>query len=172
MKQRTLFSLGITIISGVLLNTIVYGQTQSSRIYYSANDSFTKVMAKNRSQRGSKGSSYIKINGNEELKQAAKSGNLGSNIDSRDRKSKFVYKEIKNVHMNQKDLKDIGDKETLNLGLKIKEKKGSVSSTVIIKNSKFRTDRRINAGVESSSQDSSGITSTSIIQNTNLIGKD
>ncbi len=172
MKQTTLFPLALTIISGILLNTTVYAQNQSSRRYYSANDSFTKVMAKNRSRRGSKGSSYIKINGNKELKEAAKAGNLGSNINTRERKSKFIYKEIKNVHMNQKDLKDIGDKNTLNLGLKIKEKKGSVSSSVIIKNSKFRTDRRINAGVESSSQDSSGITSTSIIQNTQLIGKD
>jgi len=161
MKQKKIFTIGLAVIGGLLLNTALYA----------GNDSFTKVMAKNRAKRGSAGSSYVEVNGNDEFKAAAKSGKLDSRMNTRTRKSKFIYKEVKNVHLNKNDLKDLGDDKTMNIGLMIEEKgHAHVSHGLNLKNSRLSTDRRINAGVRSTARDSSDITSTSSVHNTDLLG--
>jgi len=110
-----------------------------------ANDSFNKVMAKNRASKGIGDSNYKVINGKKQFYKAQKNGNtIGLKVENKKLGKVYNYVEVKNVKLKDK-------KEKRNYGMaKIKSEqtkkrlygvqvnknfKGKVSNTVKVKNS-------------------------------------
>ena len=102
----------------------------------SVNESFIKVVAKNRAASDISGSSsYTQINTKEEFLDALEKEELNKPIKNGSNfKKEYVYTEINNVNINNNDLKDVqGD--VLRLGTDVKE--GEVTQVLNIKNTKI-----------------------------------
>jgi len=160
----------------VLLTSTLYSEVDENFVKMNSmvNKSFIKTIAKNRAASGSNSgsASYTEIDGKEELKDALNSGALDSKLEESNGITKqYIYTEIKNVKLDDNDLKDVqGD--TLNLGSQIEGDGQNVVQVLNIKNTTIKTDRHINAGIETDSSDISDITNVTSIENSSLIGGD
>ena len=154
MKTLTPFTLSILLCSSLSIANNQFNEQ------HKINNSYIKVMAKAKSKRGD--SSYIKIKNKKELKEAIKNGKLESKHTSKG--SKFIYTDIRNVHITQRDLKELAE---LNIGSNIKGD-GKVIQTVNIKNSRFDTNKHITVGVKSTANRRGSITSVTNIENSQL----
>lgn len=170
--KKMIHTLSIATI-GILFSSTLYAEVDETFVQLNSmvNKSFIKSIAKNRAEMGSSGAEYVEIDGKEEFKDALVSGDLETNLEGNNGISKqYIYKEIKNVNLNDRDLKGIkGD--TLNLGSTIEGDGQNVVQVLNIEDSKIRTNRHINAGIESDSSDLSGITNVTSIENSSLIGE-
>ena len=158
----------------VLFTSTLYSEVDENFVKMNSmvNKSFIKSVAKNRASAGSAGASYTAIDGTEELKDALDSGALDSKLEESNGITKqYVYTEIKNVNLNDRDLKDI-EGDTLNLGSQVEGDGQNVVQVLNIKNTTINTDRHINAGIETDSSDIEGITNVTSIENSSLIGGD
>ncbi|SFV71562.1 hypothetical protein MNB_SV-13-898 [hydrothermal vent metagenome] len=158
----------------ILLTSTLYSEVDETfvKMNSTVNKSFIKTMAKNRARVDSSDASYTAIDGKEELKDALDSGVLDSKLEEGNGiKKQYIYTEIKNVKLNDRDLKDIkGD--TLNLGSQIEGEGQNVVQVLNIKNTKIKTDKHINAGIETDASNIDGITNVTSIENSSLIGGD
>jgi len=158
----------------MLLTSSIHAEVDETFVKMNSmvNKSFIKSVAKNRASGGSSDASYTSIDGKEELKDALSSGALDSKLEESNGITKqYVYTEIKNVKLNDRDLKDI-EGDTLNLGSQIEGDGQNVVQVLNIKNTSITTDRHINAGIETDSSDIEGITNVTSIENSSLIGGD
>ena len=159
----------------ILLTSSLYSEVDENfvKMNSTVNKSFIKSVAKNRASAGSSSTaSYTSIDGTEELKDALNSGALDSKVEENNGITKqYVYTEIKNVNLKDKDLKDI-EGDTLNLGSQVEGDGQNVVQVLNIKNSTINTDRHINAGIETDSSDIDGITNVTSIENSTLVGGD
>ncbi len=167
LVKKTLFLIAI-----LSLTSALYAEVDESFVKMNSmvNKSFIKSVAKDRATMGSAGAQYMEIDGKEELKDALKSGELDSGLEEGNGIDKqYVYREIKNVKLTDRDLRDI-EGDTLNLGSSIEGDGQKVTQVLNIKNTTIDTERHINAGVVSDSDDIDGITNVTNIQNSTLIG--
>lgn len=158
----------------VVLTSSLYSEVDENFVKMNSmvNKSFIKSVAKNRASTGSTDASYTEIDGKEELKDALNSGALDSKLEESNGITKqYIYTEIKNVNLKDRDLKNI-EGDTLNLGSQIEGDGQNVVQVLNIKNTTIQTDRHINAGIETDSSDIEGITNVTSIENSSLIGGD
>jgi len=171
MKKTSIVS---TVGIAILLTSTLYSEVDETFVKMNSmvNKSFIKSVAKNRASSGSSDASYTAIDGKEELKDALNSGALDSKLEESNGITKqYIYTEIKNVKLNDRDLKNI-EGDTLNLGSQIEGDGQNVVQVLNIKNTSIKTDRHINAGIETDASDIEGITNVSSIENSSLIGGD
>lgn len=134
------------------------------------NSSFIRSIARNRAFVGDQDVVFIEIDGKDEFKEKLQSGELTQNVqESSGITTQYVYKEIKNVNITDRDLTDL-EGETLNLGSHISGDNQEVVQVLNIENTTIKTDKYINAGVTSDSSSLSGITSVTTIENSDLLG--
>jgi len=134
------------------------------------NSSFIRSIARNRSFVGDQDAVFVEIDGKDEFKEKLESGELTQNVQqSNGITTQYVYKDIKNVNVNDRDLQNV-EGETLNLGSHISGDNQQVVQVLNIKNTTIKTDKHINAGVTSDSSSLSGITSVTSIENSDLLG--
>lgn len=149
----------------------LYGEVDENfvKMHGMVNKSFIKSVAKNRASMGDQNAAYVEVDGKEEFKDALASGELDTNLDkSNGVRKQYIYKEIKNVNINDSDLKDI-EGETLNLGSEVKDGQ-KVVQVLNIEDSKIETDREINAGVVSDSSSTDGVTNVTSVEDSTLVG--
>lgn len=103
------------------------------------NDSFVKVMAKNRASTDGT-SNYNEITTKEEFLDALEEDKLNKSIDTNNFKKEYVYTEIKNIRVDDNDLRNVED-DTLRLGTDVK--KGQVTQVLNIENTNIKTDKNI-----------------------------
>jgi hypothetical protein len=134
------------------------------------NKSFIKSVAKDRATMGSSSAQYVEINGKEELKDALASGELDNTLEEGNGIDKqYIYREINNVKLTDRDLRDV-EGDTLNLGAEVDGDGQKVVQVLNIKNTTIETDRHINAGIVSDSDNIDGLTNVTNIQNSVLSG--
>jgi hypothetical protein len=133
------------------------------------NLTFVESIAKNRAHKGEeKSAKYMKINGNDDFKEAIKNDQFNTDIGDGSRIQKqYIYRDIQNVDLTDRDLTGISG-DTLDLGSNTDG--GNIVQSLNIENSTIKTDKYINAGVTSSSDDVSDITSITDIDNSELSG--
>jgi len=131
----------------------------------SVNESFIKVIAKNRASSAESASNFSEINTKEEFLEALESNQKP--INQNRFKTQYIYTEIKNVNIKKDDLKEIQGK-TLNLGTDVK--RGRVSKVLNIKNSKIETDKDINLAINLDAEEENSATSFTQIKDSQLIG--
>ncbi|MCK5855488.1 MAG: hypothetical protein KAG56_09730 [Sulfurovaceae bacterium] len=164
----------LIIITGSLFFTILYA---GENIYlgdkfnerHSDNDSFTKVIVKNRVYNDVGGASYTKIDGKEELQEALLSGELDQESTGSRITKEYKLIEIENANINQNDLKNMKGEELL-IGTRIKDEQSKIMQSISIKNSKINTNKHINVGIISSAKNNNGINSMNRIERSSLIG--
>lgn len=162
------------IVTLLVLGCSSYGDIYEDymKIDQGFNQKFIKNIAENRAANGlrkgeeSKGN-YVVVNGDEEFKEALKEGQFDTNLTSSKIKKQYIYRDIKNVHIDDKDLDGIVG-ETLNLGSTTNG--GNVVQSLNIENSNIKTDRELNIGITSTSSDVSDITNITNIQDSKLSG--
>lgn len=171
VKQRVTLA---GIISAILIiNPLVYAADVGAdedfvTTHGAVNHSFVETIAKNRSHAGDKTADYVDIDGNDEFQEALKSGELNSELeDSSNIRKRYIYREIKNVDLDDRDLEGM-EGETLNLGSDIEG--GNVVQSMNIEDSTIDTDKHINAGITSSSDDVSDVTNITNIKDSKLSG--
>lgn len=136
------------------------------------NKSFIKSVAKNRASMGSENAAYVEIDGKEEFKEALESGELNTNLEEGNGITKqYIYKDIKNVNITDRDLRNI-EGDTLNLGSEVQGDGQNVVQVLNIEGSSIKTDREINAGIISESNNIDGITNVTTIEDSTLLGGD
>ena len=133
------------------------------------NHSFVRTLTRNRAHKGEEvASSFIEIKGDDEFKEAVKNGQFNNDIvDSSRIQKTYTHVDIQGVDIDQNDLDGLGG-DTLNLGSNVDG--GNIVQSLNIKDSNIKTDKYINAGVTSSSDDISDITSLTDIDNSELSG--
>jgi len=163
----------VSIIGTILIPLI----TTSSFSYADANEDFVTVenavnltfvesIAKNRAHKGEeKSAKYMHIDGNEEFMEAIKNDQFSDIGDVSKIQKQYVSRTIENVDLDERDLDGI-DSDTLNLGSKTDG--GNIVQSLNIINSKIKTDKYINAGIDSSSTDISDLTSVTNIEDSEL----
>jgi len=158
----------------ILFSSTLYSEVDENFVKMNSmvNKSFIKSVAKNRATIGSAGASYVEIDGKDEFKDALESGALDSGLEENNGISKqYVYKDIKNVNLNDRDLRDI-EGDTLNLGSQVDGDGQNIVQVLNIKNTKINTERHINAGIETEASDIEGITNVTSIEGSSLVGGD
>ncbi|MCH9739255.1 MAG: hypothetical protein K0U38_00215 [Epsilonproteobacteria bacterium] len=171
--KKTILIVGI--ISSLSLNALyaadsdnVYLGDNFNKRNSSVNDSFVETMAKNRAYSNIGDASVTEVDGKEEFKEALEAGELDQEVDSNKITQEYKHIEIKNVRLNKNDLKDIeGDR--LLIGSEVDEREKLMQS-IEIKNSKIETDKQLNVGIVSSSDQVSDITSINTIDRSSLQG--
>jgi len=153
-------SLKIT-LTILLCNSFSMADNQFNK-QHKTNKAYVKTMAISKSKRGDKNSVYIKIKNKKELIEAIRSGKLDSKYSKRG--DKHLYIDIRNAHLNKRDLKDLKE---VNIRSNIEEK-GRVNQVINIKNLKIDTKKYINIGVNVINNRSDSITTTTTIQNSQL----
>ena len=133
----------------------------------SVNESFIKVIAKNRASSANDASSYIEINTKEEFLEALENEKLNETIDENKLVTQYRYTEIKNINIRQQDLKDI-DGDVLRLGTDVKD--GKVSQVLNIKNTNIETDKDIDMSLHLNSGQHNSATSVTNIEGSKLLG--
>lgn len=165
----------LIVVSLLLSNVSLYADLYDDYIKLDQgfNQKFIKNIAENRAYEGHTQSErykdkYMVVDGNDEFKEAIKEGKFDVNLDDTSRIEKeYIYKDIKNVDIDDSDLEDIkGD--TLNLGSDVDG--GNIVQSLNIENSNIQTDRKLNAGITSTSSDISDITSLTQIKDSKLSG--
>lgn len=133
------------------------------------NHSFVETITRNRTHKGEeKSAKYMKIDGNEEFSEALSNDQFNSDtVDSSRIQKQYIYRDIQNVNLDDRDLEGMAG-DTLNLGSEVDG--GNVVQSLNIEDSSIKTDKYINAGVSSSSDDVSDITSVTNIDNSELSG--
>lgn len=134
----------------------------------SVNESFIKVVAKNRASSADDATNFTEINSKEAfLAELKENQNNDKTINTSNLKTEYIYTEIKNVNINKHDLKEIqGD--TLNLGTDVKQ--GKVSKVLKIKNSKIETDKEINMAINLDGNEANSAKSFTEISDSQLLG--
>jgi len=167
----------ITILS-CILSSLLYSGTAADNVYLGdgfnlrhskVKESFIKSMAKNRANLHKNGAGYIEVRGNEEFKDALKSGKLGQTSTGNGITKEYKYIDIKNVNIDKNDLKDIDDDRLL-IGTKVDSKREELMQNINIENSKIDTNKKLNIGVLSTQKDVEGITTSQNIANSKLKG--
>jgi hypothetical protein len=170
--KKTKKSLGITALILLSLTPILtYADADEDYItqHNAVNRSFIDSLTRNRSYVGDKSVRHIEIDGNEEFLEAMENGTLEEKLEEGNKlQKKYITTEIKNVDLDEDDLKDIAG-DTLNLGAETEE--GNLVQSLTIEDSSIQTDKHINAGVSSASDDISDITSVIDIDNSQLSGR-
>jgi len=168
----------ITILSCILGSLLYSGGTNADNVYLGdgfnlrhskVKESFIKSMAKNRANLHKNGAGYIEVRGNEEFKDALKSGKLGQTSTGNGITKEYKYIDIKNVNIDKNDLKDIDDDRLL-IGTKVDSKKEELMQNINIENSRINTEKRLNIGVVSTQKRVEGITTSQNIANSKLKG--
>jgi len=166
----------ITVVASVIiLGNLLYAgdnfyQGDSFNKRHSAGkESFIRSVAKNRAYSHMGDASYTEVNGKEEFKEALKSGQLDKKVDSNKITNSYNVIDIKNVRLNKNDLKDL-DGDKLLIGSDVDKDGEKLMQTIDIKNSKIETDKQLNVGVVSSTEDVSGIDSITNIKGSSLKG--
>ncbi|NEW61290.1 hypothetical protein GSY74_08340 [Sulfurovum sp. bin170] len=132
------------------------------------NLTFVESIAKNRAHKGEeKSAKYMKIDGNEDFREAVENDQFGNIGDGSKIRKQYIYRDIQNVDLDDRDFKDM-DGDTLNLGSSTDS--DNIVQSLNIENSKIKTDKYINAGVASSSDDVSDITNVTNIDDSELSG--
>lgn len=170
--KKTVQTLSISTM--ILLTSSLHAEVDENFVKMNSmvNKSFIKSVAKNRASLGSDNAAYVEIDGKQEFKDALQSGELNTNLQEGNGITKqYIYKDIKNVNLNDRDLRDI-EGDTLNLGSEIEGDGQKVVQVLNIKDSKIETDRHINAGIVSDSSNIDGITNVTTIEGSTLSGGD
>ena len=131
----------------------------------SFNQSFIKVMSKNRISKN--GSNYTKIDNKKEFLESLEKDKKKA-INNKSLTKEYVYTEINNVNIKESDLKHIRDEE-LNLGTNVKN--GNVVKVLNIKNSKIKSNKKINLAVNLDAKSKGSITSVTNISGSKILGK-
>jgi len=165
----------LKVVSGMVIifstTSLLYSEVDENfvKMHGMVNKSFIKSVAKNRASMGDENAAYVEVDGKEEFKDALASGELDTNLaKSNGVRKQYIYKDIKNVNINDSDLKDI-EGDTLNLGSEVKDGQ-KVVQVLNIEDSKIQTDREINAGIVSDASSTDGITNVTTIEESTLIG--
>jgi hypothetical protein len=161
MKLATVILIAI---GAVNLNADSFNQEHSAN-----NESFDRTMSKNKANLHVGGASYTEVNGKDEFKEALKSGELGSKVNTNKITKTFKTIDIKNVRMNKNDFKDI-DKKGILIGSKISKNREKLVQTISIKNSKISTDKQLNIGVISTNCRVKGVKNTTNIDHSSFKG--
>jgi len=168
----------IIVLSCILGSLLYSGGTNADNLYLGdgfnlrhskVKESFIKSIAKNRANLHKKGAGYIEVRGNEEFKDALKSGKLGQTSTGNGITKEYRYIDIKNVNINKNDLKDIDDDRLL-IGTKVDSKRAELMQNINIENSRIETEKRLNVGVVSTQKKVEGITTSQNIANSKLKG--
>jgi len=168
----------IIVLSCILGSLLYSGGTNADNLYLGdgfnlrhskVKESFIKSIAKNRANLHKKGAGYIEVRGNEEFKDALKSGKLGQTSTGNGITKEYRYIDIKNVNINKNDLKDIDDDRLL-IGTKVDSKRAELMQNINIENSRIETEKRLNIGVVSTQKKVEGITTSQNIVNSKLKG--
>jgi hypothetical protein len=166
MKTKPLLTLGL-ILS---LSTALYAEDEIFNLSNTlVNESFIKVVAKNRANKRVNASGYTEIKSKEEFLEALDKGTLNNTQRKQGSTliNEYVYTEIKNTNINKNDLRGIqGD--TLNLGTNVK--RGKVTQVLKIKNSKIETDKELNLAVNLDANQINSATSFTQIKGSTLRG--
>lgn len=134
------------------------------------NDSFIKVIAKNRVRNGTaEAESYREIDTKEEFLEALETGSFKDKpIETNSITPQYVYTEIKNVNIDKHDLKGL-KADTLDLGTHIKG--GKITQVINISKSKIETDKKINLAVTVDKDAISSVTTATHIKESQLLGR-
>lgn len=168
MKQTKLIIAIVSLSCSTLYSgeNIYLGDTFNQR-HSTLNESFVKTTVK--STRESENSSYIEINGKEELREALLSGQLDREASGNKINKEYRYIEIKNARLTQQDLKDMKGDEIL-IGSRIKNGKKDIEQYISIKNSSIKSDKHINVGIISNSKNTNRISGLNTIERSSLQG--
>lgn len=141
-----------------------------NKLNAAVNDSFIKVIAKNRVRNGTaQASSYKEIDNKEEFLDALEAGDFDNEpVDTNKITTQYVYTEIKNVRIDKNDLKEL-EGDTLDLGTHIDN--GKITQVLNIKNSKIETDKEINLAVTLDDDTMSSVTTSTNIKESQLLGE-
>jgi len=153
-------------------HTALYADADESFVKRNStvNESFIRSIARNRSFVGDQDVVFLEVDGEDEFKEKLESGELTQSIqEGNGITTQYVYKDIKNVNITDRDLSDL-EGDTLNLGTHISGDNQAVVQVLNIKNTNIKTDRHINAGITSDSSSLSGVTSVTSIENSDLLG--
>jgi len=154
----------------ICLSTQLYAEDEIFNLSNTlVNESFIKVMAKNRANKRVTASGYTEIKSKEEFLEALDNGTLNNEKtqDGSNLIKEYVYTEIKNTNIDKNDLKEI-EGDTLNLGTNVK--RGKVTQILKIKNSKIETDKRLNLAVNLDANEINSATSFTQIKGSTLQG--
>jgi len=177
--KRVLSSIGV-LLAILACNSVVYadeadidaddGFVQKNN---TVNESFIRSIARNRVHGGSPDAVFVEIDGIDEFKDELKSGNLEREIrDGNGITKQYIYKDIKNVTLDDKDLRDM-EQDMLDLGTQIRSENQQVVQVLNISDSDIRLETsQINAGIRSEVDDLSGIVNKTTIKNSVLQGMD
>ena len=170
--KKTISTIGIISALLIIGSSLSYADADEDfvTVERAVNLSFIKTISRNRAHKGEeKSAKYMEIDGNEEFKEAIKSDQFNTDIDSNSIQKQYIYKDIQNVDLDDRDLADMSG-DTLNLGSNVDG--GNIVQSLNIENSSIKTDKYINAGVTSSSDDVSDITTVTNIDNSEISGGD
>jgi hypothetical protein len=173
----TIRTIGI-LVAILACNTALYADADSIdadegfvQKHNTVNESFIRSIAKNRVHGGSQDAVFVEIDGIDEFRDELESGNLETTIREGNGITKqYIYKDIKNVKIDDKDLRDM-EQEMINLGTQIKGENQQVVQVLNISDSDIRSETsQINAGIISETEDLSGIVNKTTIKNSVLQG--
>lgn len=167
MKRLTL-----VLIIGILYggdNFYIGGDNNFNR-RHSTNEAYIKTISKNKAYNKMGDASYVKIDSKEEFKKALESGALNQKIDTNKVTKTYRAIDISNVRLNKNDIKELTkNRDRVIIGSEV-EKGNNLMQSINIKNSKIKTDKKLNIGVVSRSSKISGITNYTNIQRSSIEG--
>jgi hypothetical protein len=139
-----------------------------NEVHSAINESYVRTIAKNRASnhRGG-GSTYVEIKDADQFKDALKSGELSQTVNGNGITKTYRVIDIKNVRLGRDDLKDIEGDRVL-IGSKVERENEQLVQNISIRNSRLKTDKKLNVGVVSTTEDVDGIQSSVKIKNTQL----
>lgn len=137
------------VVVGITLNVAdnIYLGDNFNSSHSDFKEVYNRVISKNRARNRIGDSSYIKIDGREEFKEALKSGDLDRKVKSGRAVKTFRTIDISNVKLSREEMDDITDgKSRVIIGSKVNGAE-KLSQSINIKNSDISTDKRLNIGV-------------------------
>jgi len=161
--KKIFFTLTLVVISPFSL----LAEGNFEKVDTGLNESFIKVMSKNRLSKT--GSNYTKIKTKKEFLDSIEKNQNNKPINKRGLTTEYVYTEISNVNIKNSDLRGIKGKE-LNLGTSVDN--GNVVNVLSIKNSKIKANRKINLAVQLDAKAKGKVSSLTNITGSKIIGKE
>jgi len=162
-------------ISCMILTTLVYAGDNIyqgdgfTKRHSKVKESFIKSVARNRAHSNVGNANYTEIKNKKDFQDALKSGKLKKKVNGNGITNDYNVIDIKNVRINDHDLKEMEEKKLL-IGSEIDKRGEKVMQTINIKNSKIETDKELNIGVKSTTKDVEGIKNIINIEGSSIKG--
>jgi len=157
MKKLTLILIAGEILAVYAGENIYLGEDKFNKRHSAVKEAYIRTLSKNRAYNRIGDSSYVEIDSKEEFKKALESGALDQKIDTNKVTKTYRTIDIKNVKLDEDDLKELTqNRDRILIGSEV-DKRSNLVQNINIKNSKIETDKKLNIGIISKDKRVKGI---------------